>query len=341
MFVFCVVPVGFRHSQDGGNIAVVISRDKHRRNEIKDASELDLLLRDQDGSYGNSKYDMTYFENSNPFREKPSKERGATGNNELRRKGNLESAHRKPYDTGNDKNYVGTSLHHIERKKALKHKGGQDDSLSPMAFPLEHTKHDEQVKPQRSEFDEPAQPQHPEFGDKEINKKRTSKFDNQKSEDENSLDLDIEIKPLSLSDAKYFNEEKMKHSSIPKQPTADNETPQKIEHIQTNFIDEAPEKKAKIDVLIGGRLNQAKADLVHETSPDKTYDKVKDFFKSQQVSSLVDAPVAEKKETVKFYRLSSEDKNVNVKRSSIPTPSVYPDGIRLNLKERFVTFSFF
>lgn len=301
------------------------------------------MLRDQDESYGNSKYDITYFKNSDSLREKPSEEAGAMGNNELRRQANLESAHRKLYDTGNNKNYVGTnSLHHIERKKTLKHQGSQDDSLSSMAFPLEHTKHDKQVKT-HSEFDEPVKPQHSKFDEKEkeMKKKITSKSDNQKSVDENSLDLDIEIKPLSLLDTKYFNEEKMKHSSIPKQPIADNETPQKIEHIQTNFVDEAPEKKAKIGVLIGGRLDQAKADLVQEKSPDKTYDKVKDFFKSQQVSSLVDAPVAEKKETVKFYSLSSEDKNVNVKRSSIPIPSVYPDGIRLNLKERFVNFIVF
>jgi hypothetical protein len=170
-------------------------------------------------------------------------------------------------------------------------------------------------------------------GTNNIEHKQTRNLRNELPNSDESLDLDIEMKPLTTADGKYFDEDKSKLSSIPDKPNRDSEVTQKIEHVRTNIVSKSASKKTKVGVLVGGKLDQAKADIVQNNSPDPTYDKVKDFFKSQQVSSIVEAPLAEKKKAVKLYNIP-HDENAEVKRSSIPKPSVHPDGIRLDLKER-------
>lgn len=165
-------------------------------------------------------------------------------------------------------------------------------------------------------------------GSKEVSGKK-----NQLAKNDETLDLDIEIKPLTELDDKYFTEDISKLSSIPRKPNLDSEATQKIEHVRTNIVSKSAIKKTNVGVLVGGKLDKTKADVVQYNSPDPTYDKVKDFFKSQQLSSIVDAPLAEKKEAVKFYNIPHEESR-DVKRSSIPKPSVRPDRIRLDLKER-------
>ena len=89
--------------------------------------------------------------------------------------------------------------------------------------------------------------------EKKIKHERTTGFDMVHNENENSLDLDVEIKPLSISDDKHYDKEKIKLSSIPEKPVAEMSSLHEIEHVQTNIVDTKPSKKAKVGMLIGGK----------------------------------------------------------------------------------------
>lgn len=318
----------------GRTLAKAFSTEKEQRREVKDGSE--------GRYYQNSKYDMTYFENDNSFNQIPHEERKAVGYEKLSSpnsvRENLGEGYRRQQDVEESGHYGGRdSLHQLKHEQTLNLERYEDDSGplrgSTVDFPKEHSMHHQLEESGNSKFNIVEV----------TNEKRTTKSDNeyQNPENDNSLDLDVEIKPLSLSDSKYFEEKKAKHSSIPKTPSLDNKNLEKLEHIQADILDKTPAKKTEVNVLVGGRLNRAETGTVREKNPDQTYDKIKDFFKSQQVSSLVDAPVAEKKQSVKLYSSVPENKDVNVRRSSIPTSSVYPVRIRLDVKQRFVFFSCF
>lgn len=166
------------------------------------------------------------------------------------------------------------------------------------------------------------------------NEKGVRKSTNMSNNDE-SLDLEIEMKPLTENDKKYFDVDKSKLSLIPKTPSSDSGSPQKIEHVQIN----SRSKKTKVGVLVAGKVGEIKADIIQNNSPDATYENVKDFFKSQQVSSIVDAPLAEQKDKAKLYDVQQKhDNENNVKRSTIPTPYVHPGLISLYVKERYLFF---
>ena len=225
-------------------------------------------------------------------------------------------------------------LDNPERKRTSKHAKGGEDGWPPIGIPLAipdevHRKFEQKRTRNLRPIETRSSKSTNDIGNEDLG----NNVRNQLQNNDESLDLDIEIKPLTASDSKYFEEDKSKLSSIPAKPNRDPKVTQKIEHVRTNIVDESASKKTKVGVLVGGKLDQAKADIVQNNSPDPTYDKVKDFFKSQQVSSIVDAPLAEKKEAVKLYNIPHNE-NVDVKRSSIPRPVVHPDRIRLDLKER-------
>ena len=287
------------------------TEDKTFRNEYEStASKRDF--QDQNDIYKNSRYDMTHFD-QNDFDTFPLEERSQR---------HLDRSYTK--SQGLDPLPGKEFLQNLDRKRS--HGNGGEDSWPPIGIPL----------PVRDDVHQKLERKHTRnLRPVETRNSKSTEADlrNQLPKSDESLDLDIEIKPLTASDGKYFDEDKSKLSSIPEKPSKDSEVTQKIEHVQTNIVSKSASKKTKVGVLVGGKLDQAKTGIVQNNSPDPTYDKVKDFFKSQQVSSIVEAPLAEKKEAVKLYNIPHHG-NVEVKRSSIPKPSVLPDRIRLDLKER-------
>jgi hypothetical protein len=290
----------------------------------------------QDDLYDNGKYDMTHFGKNDvdalSHEEESGKDIMNKNQDQISSDRNLD----RSYRSGEGSGRIGEEiLHHLERKRTSKHGKVGGDGLPPIGIPnlaipdevhFEH-KQTRNLQPIETRSSKSTSEISGGKEDSGSNKR------NQLPKNDESLDLDIEIKPLTVSDSKYFDEDKSKLSSIPKKPNRDSEVTQKIEHVRTNIVSKSASKKTKVGVLVGGKLDQAKADIVQNNSPDPTYDKVKDFFKSQQVSSIVDAPLAEKKEPVKLYNIPHEE-NVDVKRSSIPKPIIHPDRIRLDLKER-------
>jgi hypothetical protein len=264
--------------------------------------------------YENSKYDMTHF-GKNDLNTFPLEERSKSimdkNHDQISSDRHLDRSYSQNQEL--DPILSEEFLQNLEKKRSSKHGGnGDEDSWRPIGIPLPNDVH------------------------QQLEHKQTRNLRNELPNSDESLDLDIEMKPLTTADGKYFDEDKSKLSSIPDKPNRDSEVTQKIEHVRTNIVSKSASKKTKVGVLVGGKLDQAKADIVQNNSPDPTYDKVKDFFKSQQVSSIVEAPLAEKKKAVKLYNIP-HDENAEVKRSSIPKPSVHPDGIRLDLKERYGT----
>ena len=290
----------------------------------------------QDDLYDNGKYDMTHFGKNDVDALSHEEESGKDIMNKNRDQISSDRNLDRSYRSGEGSGRIGEEiLHHLERKRTSKHGKVGGDGLPPIGIPnlaipdevhFEH-KQTRNLQPIETRTSKSTSEISGGKEDSGSNKR------NQLPKNDESLDLDIEIKPLTVSDSKYFDEDKSKLSSIPKKPNRDSEVTQKIEHVRTNIVSKSASKKTKVGVLVGGKLDQAKADIVQNNSPDPTYDKVKDFFKSQQVSSIVDAPLAEKKEPVKLYNIPHEE-NVDVKRSSIPKPIIHPDRIRLDLKER-------
>lgn len=295
----------------------------------------------------NGKYDMTYYaENDGSSVDvlsheqrsrkvsvnKNKKSHGKNLQRSYKRVGELENSHHRRVSE--------ETLHNYERKRTSKNDDDANEGWPPIGIPLGVPKEKQRREPEL-EHKESSNLQRIETRNSEStnelasNKKdlETTKKNVQSASDE-SLDLDIEIKPLTVSNSKYFDEDKSKLSKIPKKPEKDTELPQKIEHVRTNIVSKSASRKTKVGVLVGGKLDQTRADIVQSNSPDPTYDKVKDFFKSQQVSSIVDVPLAEKKKSVELHRIPHAENEQNVKRSSIPKPVIHPDGIRMDLKER-------
>ena len=274
----------------------------------------------------NGKYDMTHFSgdvNAVSDEERPTKDRMNKKTEQIFSDRNLDRSYRS--GEGPD---VEDILDNLDRKRTSKYGKGDEDSWPPNGIPLPIPKDDDsEFEYKQIENLQPVKKQN--F--KSSNSGSTKK--NELAQKDESLDLDIEIKPLTVSDRRYFEEDKSKLSSIPEAPNKNPQDTQKIEHVRANIVSKSGSKKTKVGVLVGGKLDKTKTDIVQNNSPDPTYDKVKDFFKSQQVSSIIDAPQTEKKEAVKLYNIPHEE-NVDVKRSSIPTPVVHPDRIRLDLKER-------
>lgn len=290
---------------------------------------------DQNNLYESGKYDMTHFgENDDDTlsrEEKPEKGIIHRGEVQMSSDTNLDWSYR----SGEESDLVRKEiLRNLEAKRSSKHGKGDEEGWPPIGIPLP-IRHEDRpdLEHKQTRVLQPTDTRNSRYTNEHGDSKKDSKNvkKNELSKDDESLDLDIEIKPLTASDRKYFDEDKSKLSSIPKKPNMDSEVAQKIEHVQTNIVSKSASKKTKVGVLVGGKLDQTKTDIVQNNSPDPTYDKVKDFFKSQQVSSIIDAPQAEKKEPVKLYNIPHEE---NVKRSSIPKPVVHPDRIRLDLKER-------
>ena len=282
----------------------------------------------------NGKYDMTHFSEGD-FDTLSHEYRSSKGNiakNEERVARNLDRA-----DEGSKRDRPNEGIiHNLERKRTAKHGDSTGDVWPPIAIPLTIPNREQrEIEHKQARNLQPIETRNSKSTNEdsdELKDLRDIKR-NIPSKDDESLDLDIEIKPLTESDSRYFDEDKSKLSSIPKTPNKDSVSNQKIEHVQTNIVSESASKKTKVGVLVGGKLDQTKAEIVQKSSEDPTYDKVKDFFKSQQVSSIVDAPSAEKK-GVKLYNIPHKEIQENVKRSSIPRPVIHPERIRLDLKER-------
>ena len=292
------------------------------------------LSNDQNSLYESGKYDMTHFgENDDDtlLHEEKSRKDINKDEEQISLDGDLDRSYRSEELELVRKEI----LHNLEVKRSSKRHGkGDEEGWPPIGIPLpiRHEDHpDLQLKQTR--ILQPTDTRNSRYANEPLDSKKDSKNTkrNEVTKDDESLDLDIEIKPLTAADRKYFDEDKSKLSSIPEKPNMDSQVAQKIEHVQTNIVSKSASKKTKVGVLVGGKLDQTKTDIVQNSSPDPTYDKVKDFFKSQQVSSIIDAPLAEKKEPVKLYNIPHEE---HVKRSSIPKPVVHPDRIRLDLKER-------
>ncbi|XP_028404578.1 receptor-type tyrosine-protein phosphatase N2-like [Dendronephthya gigantea] len=305
-----------------------IFRDDFLRNNDKEMRENSASLSDTpNGLFENGKYDMTHFSESDvdalshEYRSSKvnrDKNKESLSRNLDWRGGELEE------DRPNE-----DIIHNLEKKITAEYGDGTGGVWPPIAIPLKIPDNEQREVKHRKQTRnlQPIETRDSKSSNEERDMKR-----NTHSKNDESLDLDIEMKPLTESDSKYFDENKSKLSSIPKTPSK--ESTQKIEHVQTNIVSESASKKTKVGVLVGGKLDQTKAEIVQNNSEDPTYDKVKDFFKSQQVSSIVDAPSAEKK-GVKLYNIPhGKETQENVKRSSIPQPVVHPDRIRLDLKER-------
>lgn len=299
----------------------VLNHGAKRTFENRDASG-----NDQNNLYESGKYDMTHFgEDKTLLHEKKSGNMNRD-DEQISTDRNLD----RSYRNGEESDHISEEiLQNLETKQNSNHGKGDEEGWPPVGVPLP-IPHKDQLHLENKQARVLQQPdtRNSRYVNEHGNAKKESK---ELSKDDESLDLDIEIKPLSASDRKYFDEDKSKLSSIPKKPNMDSQVAQKIEHVQTNIVSKSASKKTKVGVLVGGKLDQTKTDIVQNNSPDPTYDKVKDFFKSQQVSSIVDAPQAEKREPVKLYNIPHEE---NVKRSSIPKPVVHRDRIRLDLKER-------
>ena len=324
------------HKSNRGEISRDYGRKTIHRNEYqtfvrnhgakRTFENRDASGNDPNNLYESDKYDMTHFgEDKTSLHEKKS------GN--INRDDEQISSDRnldRSYRNGEESDHVSEEvLQNLETKRNSNHGKGDEESWPPVGIPLPIPHKDQlHLEHKQARVVQQTDTQNSRYVNEHANAEKESK---EFSKDDESLDLDIEIKPLSASDRKYFDEDKSKLSSIPKKPNMDSQVAQKIEHVQTNIVSKSVSKKTKVGVLVGGKLDQTKTDIVQNNSPDPTYDKVKDFFKSQQVSSIIDAPQAEKREPVKLYNIPHEE---NVKRSSIPKPVVHPDRIRLDLKER-------
>ena len=181
---------------------------------------------------------MTYFENHDSENEPVFMDYVANSKQEMRTRNNVNkgfktAGNERFENSNNDKRLDNMApFENFEHVKTSKRDENVNDEWSPMETVVEKkTRHGE----------------------------RTTKFDMAHSENENSLDLDVEIKPLSISDDK----EKTKLSSIPEKPVAEKNNLHEIEHVQTKLVDPKPSKKVKVGMLIGVKLNETKGRQLH------------------------------------------------------------------------------